>query len=1799
MRRWGSRDDSASTGDAHTTTLARRRAARLAPALLVLLAFVLQAAFAQNASALSGAPCLQTGLETAATDEPSYPAGSTVHVTGTGYSLGCDVVVQVTRPDSVVDAETVTTDLAGSFAYDYVIPGPPYATGTYLVDVLGDGAVLAHTSFEDAAQVNQLFANGPPATGLQTFVFTVGDTIYSNGRIDSGMNGRIVITDGNGVNRFTSPCLPEATFEFGAGNPNGPPQYTFQSSDPVSTDNAHQWSYTVQQFATADTTCAGATQGTASQNFSFAKASLYQDPVLAITKTNFAAGQTAYVRVDGFEVSSSRVSSTWLLPSGATACSNTGGNDRPDSSAGGILPDPVVSSAPAPSTDALHYPPRLQNPGADDPWNYRQSYDGFDPVTNPTPCPAFASANQGTWKLRLQGNATHVTTLSVFVVDTTPPTATIDQASGQADPTTGSSIHFRAVFSEAVTGFTGSDVSFAGSTSGGTKIATVTQIAPNNGTTYDVSVTGMSSRGTVVATIPAASASDAAGNTSTASTSTDNSVTWDRVPATTAPVLSPATPQTNDNLTASTTTSDPDGDNVSVSWVWKVDRGGNVCVVQTNTSASAPAGVRSVSLDFSQNYAPSSCTGPMINPLNPSKGDVVRAEATPNDGLFDGSTASNTVTIANTAPTVTLSAGNDLSVAEGSTHTYGYSISDPDGDSIPSVATNCGASGTKSNDSHTDTSGSFDCTFPDGPASSTVSVQATDSGSGAAAGNTDSQSVTVNNVAPTVTLSAGNDLSVAEGSTHTFSYSISDPGVDTVDSVTTSCSGTGSKVALSDSFTNTSGSFQCAFADGPNSSTVSAAATDSDGDTGAAGTQSVTVNNVAPAVTLSAGNDLSVNEGSTHTYSYSISDPGQDTVTSVTTSCSGTGSKVSGSDSFTNTSGSFQCAFADGPNSSTVSAAATDSDGDTGAAGTQSVTVNNVAPTVTLTGPPSVDEGSTHTYTFSVVDPGVDTFSVATGYPQCGTGGNYVAGSLTTNTTGGSFQCTFPDGPATTELRIKVVDSDGASDTDSEAVQIVEVGNVNPVVTAPANQSSDEGDAHSFALGSFSDPGPDGPWSVSVDWGDGSSATTFTSAAAGSLGSSVHTYADGPATHTVNVTVTDANGGSGSASFQVGVDNVAPTVTLDSGNDLSVAEGSTHSYSYTISDPGADTVSSVTTSCGASGTKSNDTNTDTSGSFDCTFADGPNSSIVSAAATDSDGATGNADTQTVTIDNVAPGTPSLVSPADGAATNDDTPNFDWTDASDDGDDIVTYSLQVDNDGCGFPSPEIDVSGLSASEHTPVAPLAEGTYCWRVRATDSDAANGSYSTTRTLRIDLGRPSVAIDQASGQSDPTPSSPIHFTAVFSEPVSGFTGSDVTIGGTAGGTKTVVVTDSGDQMTFDVAVSGMTDGTVVASIGANGAQDGAGNGNTASTSTDNSVLYDGTAPTLTVNQAADQSDPTSSSPIRFTAVFSEPITGFQNGDVTIGGTAGGSKSASVTNPSSDGRTYEIAISGMTTSGTVIVSVGANKAEDTAGNGNTASTSTDNTVTWVEQTQNTAPVVTITSPPFGSLYAKGSANVNLSASFTDPDSGQTHTCSINWDDGSVTTPAVNESTRTCSQAHTFTNAGVYTIIVTICDNAGGCGTAETWVVVYDPTAGFVTGGGWLNIAAGSYPADPTLSGRANFGFNAKYQNGNGRPPSGQTEFNFQVANFNFHSELYQWLVVSSFKAQFKGTGSVNGVPGYDFRVTAYDGQISGGGGVDKYRIKITRNGQTIFDNRMGQPEDIDGANPQAIAGGSIVIHRP
>jgi hypothetical protein len=245
----------------------------------------------------------------------------------------------------------------------------------------------------------------------------------------------------------------------------------------------------------------------------------------------------------------------------------------------------------------------------------------------------------------------------------------------------------------------------------------------------------------------------------------------------------------------------------------------------------------------------------------------------------------------------------------------------------------------------------------------------------------------------------------------------------------------------------------------------------------------------------------------------------------------------------------------------------------------------------------------------------------------------------------------------------------------------------------------------------------------------------------------------------------------------------------------------------------------------------------------------------------------------------------------------------------------------------------------------------------------NAASTSTDNTVTYTVTDPPPTVTINQAAAQADPTAASPINFTVVFNETVTGFATGDVTLSGTAGAT-TATVTGSGT--TYNVAVSGMTaNGTVIATIAAGVAIDAGGNPNAASTSTDNTVTYTVTdpPPTVTINQAAAQADPTTASPINFTVVFNETVTGFATGDVTLSGTAGAT-TATVTG---SGTTYNVAVSGMTTGGTVIATIAAAVAIDAGGNPNAASTSTDNTVTY-----------TVTDPP-------PTVTINQAAAQADP----------------------------------------------------------------------------------------------------------------------------------------------------------------------------------------------------------------------
>jgi hypothetical protein len=199
---------------------------------------------------------------------------------------------------------------------------------------------------------------------------------------------------------------------------------------------------------------------------------------------------------------------------------------------------------------------------------------------------------------------------------------------------------------------------------------------------------------------------------------------------------------------------------------------------------------------------------------------------------------------------------------------------------------------------------------------------------------------------------------------------------------------------------------------------------------------------------------------------------------------------------------------------------------------------------------------------------------------------------------------------------------------------------------------------------------------------------------------------------------------------------------------------------------------------------------------------------------------------------------------------------------------------------------------------------------------------------------------------------------------------------------------------------------------------------------------------------------------------------------------------------------------------------------------------------------------------------------------------------------GATTIPVSPQSPNANVQANVVvpTNA---TDVVQVCvqgQDAGGNWSPEVCALlaIYDPTAGFVTGGGWIDSPAGAYAPDPKLAGKANFGFVSKYLKG-ATVPTGNTEFQFKEGNLNFKSTNFQWLVIQGTSmSQFKGTGTINGTGSYNFLVTANDGDVGGVKKPDSFRIKITQGTDVIYDNKMLSPET--AADATVLGGGSIQI---
>ncbi len=526
-----------------------------------------------------------------------------------------------------------------------------------------------------------------------------------------------------------------------------------------------------------------------------------------------------------------------------------------------------------------------------------------------------------------------------------------------------------------------------------------------------------------------------------------------------------------------------------------------------------------------------------------------------------------------------------ITLDEGQTATNSGTLADTDTDTVSLTA----SVGTVSDNGDGTWSWNFDTS--DGPdETQTVTITATDSDD---AVTTTTFELTVNNVAPSLGVN-NTAITLDEGQTATNSGTFADLGADTV-------SLTASVGTVSD---NGDGTWSWNFdtSDGPDDTqTVTITATDSDGAVTTT-TFELTVNNVAPSLGVN-NTAITLDEGQTATNSGTFADLGADTVTLVasvgTVSDNGDGTW------------SWNFDTSDGPDETqTVTITATDSDGAVTAT-TFELTVNNVAPSLGVNNTAiTLDEGQTATNSGTFADTENDTVTLAAS-----------VGTVSDNGDGTwSWNFDTSDGPDETQtVTITATDSDGDVTTTTFELTVNNVapslGVNNTAITLDEGQTATNSGTFAdlgadtvsltASVGTVSDNG-DGTWSWNFDTSDGPDET-----------------------QTVTITATDSDDAVTTTTFELTVNNVAPSLGVNN-TAITLDEGQTATNSGTFADLGADTVS-LTASVG---TVSD--NGDGTWSWNFDTSDGPDETqTVTITATDSDGAV-TTTTFELTVNNVAP-----------------------------------------------------------------------------------------------------------------------------------------------------------------------------------------------------------------------------------------------------------------------------------------------------------------------------------------------------------------------------------------------------------------------------------------------------------------------------------------------------------------------------------------------------------------------------------
>lgn len=237
---------------------------------------------------------------------------------------------------------------------------------------------------------------------------------------------------------------------------------------------------------------------------------------------------------------------------------------------------------------------------------------------------------------------------------------------------------------------------------------------------------------------------------------------------------------------------------------------------------------------------------------------------------------------------------------------------------------------------------------------------------------------------------------------------------------------------------------------------------------------------------------------------------------------------------------------------------------------------------------------------------------------------------------------------------------------------------------------------------------------------------------------------------------------------------------------------------------------------------------------------------------------------------------------------------------------------------------------------------------------------------------------------------------------------------------------------------------------------------------------------------------------------------------------------------------------------------------------------------------------------------------VEMSASYTDVNLSEV---AWDWGNGDVTMGTINAVTGMVYGSYQYAETGLYDVTVTITDVCGNTATETySYVVIYDPCGGHVTGGGYNMVNTGDYSEDLSATGKAKFEFEVEYGKNGTIKSDSKFQFTLKDSNLRFRSNEINWLMVNTDQAIFRGTGIISSygekseryddhglsAPSfevYEFIVSMVDEDVTFKHGTDYLRIIIRDfSGNVLFDNQFG---DADAERALfEIYKGSLKIHK-